>query len=96
MFEVVLKVNGKVAVKSVDTNRINRNLRYSVYECMKVKKMNVQNISDSMGVPPDNVDRFLKSDPEMNGMLPKKLCEYFNLDQKDYPTGYFRIDSVRI
>jgi len=89
VFEVVTKENGKVAVKDIEDNRIIRNLRYSVYECMRLNNLSVQNIAESIGVIPEKIERFLKSDPELNGELPKQICSYLNLDQNDYLPGYF-------
>lgn len=89
MFEVVTKENGKVAVRDIEYNRMIRNLRYAVYECMQLNNLSVQNIAESIGVIPENIERFLKADPELNGELPKQLCAYLNLDQSDYMLGYF-------
>ncbi|MCY9760640.1 hypothetical protein M5X06_00190 [Paenibacillus alvei] len=89
MIEVITKENTKEAVWDIEENVIIRNLRYAVYECMKIKDLTVQNIADSIGVNPDNIDRFLKADPELNGELPKRICILLNLDQNDYLPGYF-------
>ncbi|WP_268626946.1 hypothetical protein [Paenibacillus alvei] len=89
MIEVITKENGKEAVWDIEENRNIRNLRYAIYECMKIKNLTVQTIADSIGETPANINRFLKGDPELNGELPKRLCFFLNLDQKDYLNGYF-------
>lgn len=66
-----------------------KSFQWAVIELMNISNLTFQDIAESIGTTPINIELFIKTSVDWDKELAKILCKYLNLDRDDYDPAIF-------